>query len=139
MLKTLTCLFSALIILSVPTIARACRSDVTPEDRIAESYDAVVVATITGVEPRTQSISGGLLLPTWMAKAKLVGTIDSSPTATSYVIDKPENLCEPSKAIAVIGESWVLYLRNSANGLIVAASYPLSLARKIDKRFTGQP
>ncbi len=68
-----------------------------------------------------------------------MGTLNGESRQTKFVINKPENLCEPGQSVAVIGEAWVLYLRNNLNETTVAASYPLSLARKIDTRFTGQP
>lgn len=137
MLKTLACLFSTLIILSVPTIASACRMYRSEDTRMNSDYDAVIIATITDARHRDDAFLS------WQANAKLNQTIEGKNVPTSYTfinVDAPE-ACRYGQPIANIGEEWVLYLRkgSSSEVLTVYEAYPLSLARKIDKRFTGQP
>ncbi|MFT4074282.1 MAG: hypothetical protein QM647_02040 [Asticcacaulis sp.] len=135
MRKTVLILLVSLII-AAPCTANACRHAVTPDERVRESYDAVVIATITSTEPKPIFLNA---LPTWTATAQLTQTVDGKPDTTQFVISKPENLCEVGQDIPDVGASWVLYMRKDATRWTVAASYPLNLAREIDKRFANQP
>src|SRR6187402_951656 len=72
MLKTLTCLFSTLIIFSVPNIASACRVYQSEAMKMERVYSAVVIATIT--EARYLDTSEPM--PGWQAIAKLKQTAE---------------------------------------------------------------
>ncbi|ESQ88373.1 hypothetical protein [Asticcacaulis benevestitus] len=137
MFKTLTCVFSTLIILSVPTTVSACRMYRSEYTRVNSAYGAVIIATITDAQQLDDAF------PSWRASAKLNQIVEGRNVPTSYTFvnyDAPE-ACRYKQPIAKIGEDWVLYLRYHPETAILTVyeAYPLSLARKIDKRFTGQP
>ena len=139
MLKTLTCLFSTLIILSVPATASACRAYRPPQARVNGSFDAVVFATITESAFVKGYTGEG---PAWQASAKITHTFSGKPDVMTFTFGRTGSsaACDDGQPIALVGETWVLYLWKPENDTwMVADSYPLSLARKIDKRFTASP
>ena len=139
MLKTLIFLFSTLIMLSIPTTVNACRAYRPPQERVSGDFDAVVIATVTK-SAFVEGIAGEL--PAWQASAKITQTFSGKPDVTTFTFGRSGSsvACDDGQPIAIVSETWVLYLSKPENDKwSVSQSYPLSLARKIDKRFTGQP
>lgn len=116
------------------TPAAACRLYREPFQRVSDDFDAIALGVVTRAEARP-----GGERPGWTATVRVRRSIEGRADAPSYEIGRTGSsaACDDGQAIAKPGEVWVLYLFRDAQSdrMLVAHSYPLSVARRIDPRF----
>jgi len=113
----------------------ACSTPPAPPDvEVSNTYDTVAVVRVTSGD--YISNRGPKWMP-WRASARLSKVIEGQSTAQTFNFAGGGHnaSCGDESAPPRVGDLWVLYLLKDGPNLTVAASYPLSLVRPIDKRF----
>ena len=126
----------ALAVLGSATSVEACRFNRPPHDRVRGSFDAVVLGRVI----RSNFVDGDLYEGRgWSATVTVTASVENRADAASYEIGRTGDsaACDDGQGIARLNETWVLYLwRNPTTGqMLVSQSYPLTVARRIDRRF----
>ena len=117
--------------------AEACRLNRPPSDRVQSNFDAVALGVVTRSEPVNDGRG-------WKATVRITQPVegdasDLEPLKLWHEIGRSGDgaACDDGQSMPQPGETWVLYFWQSSRtrGLVVSQSYPLSLARRIDRRF----
>ncbi|MBR0644316.1 hypothetical protein [Plastoroseomonas hellenica] len=129
--------------------ARAVACAVSHENNVvARQYDAIIIAIIESAEdigaPDCVDQRGCVEQPDWRpwrATARAGSAVAGRADAPNYSFERigPFHPCAHAEPVArpAAGQEWVLYLRRPMQGagLAVAASYPLDIAQRFDRRF----
>lgn len=135
MSRVLFCVLSVAAALCGAEPALACRVYQSPETRMAYPYDTVIRARI---ERATHEPNNGDRGQAWRATARLAATVEGPiPAERLFELGRSgeSSACDDGQPIAKVGDTWVLYLsKRPGGGYAVSYSYPLDLARDLDRR-----
>ena len=143
---TLRILFAltAAVTLHAASVAPAAACAVAHEQNVVRGHFAAVVVAIVETAadagpPRSFAPDGPAEWRPWQATARLSRVVSGRAEAQAYQFGRtgpfhPCAMAEPMPRPAA-GQRWVLYLgRTDSGALGVAASYPLDVARRLDRR-----
>lgn len=130
--------------LHAASVAPAAACAVAHEQNVVRRpFAAIVVAIVeTAADagpPRSSGRAGPAEWRPWQATARLSRVVSGRADAQTYAFGRtgPFHPCAMSEPMPrpAAGQRWVLYLgRTDGGALGVAASYPLDVARRLDRR-----
>ena len=126
---------SATLALSLASHASACRIYRSPEERVRDPVDGIVIAR---VESASNTNEYGLDTgASWRGTARRTAGIEGKLDQQTFGFGR-SGVCDDGEGVARVGDLWALYLQRRPDGSYIAAySLPLTAARQIDPRLSG--
>ncbi|CEJ16119.1 hypothetical protein BN1110_06470 [bacterium YEK0313] len=135
---------AAATVLHAASVAPAAACAVAHEQNVVRGhFAAVVIAIVETAADAGPARSSGPDRPAewrpWQANARLSRVVSGRADAQAYQFGRtgPFHPCAMAEPMPrpIAGQRWVLYLGRTDDGtLAVAASYPLDVARRLDRR-----